>query len=401
MKSYTNPKLLKRLSSNEYLEEDEEDDDDEDINFDECGINEDYELEETTVDEDTADYLKSLGVDPNEVTIYKKKAKMANRENEADKVAHTQWLKRGPNTYIPTDNSKTVKSVEPGVYDINYSEQIGFYLFKKHLNLDELIELPDPAGKEVLEGIKHFWTREDKFKEYGYSFRRGVLMYGIPGAGKSSIINLMCKHLIEEHKGVVFSINSHDSLKSYQKFTSEIFRVIQPKTHIITVIEDLDGLCQNKETETVLLNVLDGLEQLDRVVYIGTTNYVSRLSDRIKNRPNRFDIRIEVKPPSAAARKMYFEHKLKADDLERIDLDMWVKQTSGMTMAHLGEVIKSTAVLGNTFESTIERLKGMYEPIKDTDYESEFSQKIGFKKVLTEDIPISAPKRVGFGSYKS
>ena len=43
-----------------------------------------------------------------------------------DRVAYTQWLKRGPGTYIPTDNAETVKEVEAGVYNIRYTEQMGF-----------------------------------------------------------------------------------------------------------------------------------------------------------------------------------------------------------------------------------------------------------------------------------
>ena len=296
-----------------------------------------------------------------------------------NRLKYSQWLKRGTNTYYPTDNSITQAKVEPGVYNIKYNQETGYYLFKKDLNLDELIDLPAPEGKEAIDGIETFWDRENKFKEYGYAYKRGIMLYGIPGGGKSSIINLLCSKLIKEKEGVIFTINSHDDLNFYLNFIPEIYRMIEPKTPLITVIEDIDGLCQDKETESRILNVLDGMEQLQNIVYIATTNYTERLSERMLNRPNRFDIRIEVKSPNTECRRMYFEKKLKPTDLENIDLDNWVKQTEGMTMAHLGEIIKSVVILGGSFEKTIERLGGMKKIPQSRDYNSEFNQKIGFK----------------------
>jgi len=295
-----------------------------------------------------------------------------------NRVVYTQWLKRGTNTFLPTDNAVTVPKIESGVYNIRFSDQMGFYLVKKDLNLDELINLPNPDGRKVLSGIQKFWERKDKFKEYGYSYKRGILLYGIPGGGKTSIINLLCKELVDNMQGVVFTITDEQDLTLYKNFMSEIYRVVEPDRPIITIIEDIDGLCQHKETETKLLNVLDGIEQLENVVYLATTNYTERLSERMLNRPNRFDMRIEVKSPNDECRKMYLEHKLKEADLKEIDLQHWIDQTKGMTMAHLGEVIKSVLILGNTFEDTIANLHDLKQKPVSRNYDAEFASKIGF-----------------------
>lgn len=297
-----------------------------------------------------------------------------------NRVAYTQWLKRGTNTFLPTDNSVTVSRVESGVYHIRFDERMGYYMVKKDLSLDELIRLPNPDGDKILNGIKTFWQRKDKFKEYGYSYKRGILLYGVPGGGKTSIINLLCKELVDNMDGVVFTISSEEDLNNYKNFMGEIYRAIEPDRPLITIIEDIDGLCQHKETETKLLNVLDGIEQLDNVVYLATTNYTERLSERILNRPNRFDMRIEVRSPNDECRRMYLQHKLKEHDLKDIDLEDWVTQTKGMSMAHLGEVIKSVLILGNTFDDTVKNLKGLKELPNSRNYDAEFSAKIGFGK---------------------
>ena len=297
-----------------------------------------------------------------------------------NKVMHTQWLKRGINTFLPTDNAITQATIDAGVYNIRYTTDTGYYLVKRDMNLDELIKMPNEEGNKVLEGIKNFWGKKDKFKEYGYAYKRGILLYGIPGGGKTSIINLLCKDLVEKMNGVVFSLSSDTDLTLYRTFMPEIYRVIEPTRPIICVIEDIDGLCQDKSVETTLLNVLDGIEQLENVVYIATTNYTERLSERILNRPNRFDIRMEVKSPNDECRKMYFEHKIGKEDLEGIDISEWVDKTRGMSMAHLGEVIKSVLILGNTFEETIANLNQMKIIPISRNYDSEFGNKVGFTK---------------------
>ena len=185
-----------------------------------------------------------------------------------EKVSYTQWLKRGTSTFIPTDNARTVTEIEAGVYNLRYTDNVGFYLYKKDLKLDELCNLKSKEGKEVMKSIRQFWSRRDKFKEYGYVYKRGILLYGPPGSGKTSIINLLCRELIEKKNGVVFILNTARDLRVYRDYISEIFRVIEPDRPIITIIEDIDGLCQHEETETTLINILDGIEQLENVVYL-------------------------------------------------------------------------------------------------------------------------------------
>jgi len=303
---------------------------------------------------------------------------MAEKNQTEEKVQYSQWMKRGSNTFIPTDNSKTQKRLDAGVYNLRASDAIGIYLHKKTLNLDEIIKLPSKEADEVLDGIQTFWKRKAKFDEYGFTYKRGVLLYGVAGGGKTTIINQLCKYLVDELDGVVFYISQTGELGLYYTFTGEILRIIEPDRPVITVFEDIDGLCSYKENETTLLNILDGVNQMANVVHVATTNFISHLNERIVNRPSRFDLRVEVKYPSAEARKIYFEHKLKADDLSAIGIDKWVNATEEMTMAHLAELIKCVAILGNDFDMTVERLKQMKQLPHESEYNKETKSSVGF-----------------------
>lgn len=297
---------------------------------------------------------------------------------QTEKVNYSQWLKRGANIFIPTDNSKTQTTLDPGVYNMRVAEGIGVYLFKKKLNLDEIVNLPMVAGKEVLAGVEKFWQRKEKFLEYGFTYKRGVLLYGKPGNGKSVLINILSKQLVEEMKGIVIYLPSAAELDLYYKFSSEILRIIEPDRRLIVVMEDIDGMVAYKDNETTLLNILDGVNQLDNVVYIATTNYPERMSDRILNRPSRFDLRVEVTSPNEECRRIYFQEKLKEHDLREIDLDEWVRETADMSMAHLGELIKSVIIIGNDFKQTIETLKGMKNLPCSADFDKDTKKGVGF-----------------------
>ena len=304
------------------------------------------------------------------------------------KIEYSQWLQRGPNTFIPTDNAKTVGRVEPGVYNLRMSNSVGFYLFKKELHLDELIVLPSEAEQQVLESITKFWERKEKFKEYGFIYKRGVLLYGPPGTGKTSLINIITDRMIKEHNGVIFVIQSPSDLDLYSQFIPEVFRTIEPNRPILTVIEDIDCFCTGGSTETALINVLDGIEQMDNVIYLATTNYTEKLPARIINRPNRFDRRIKIGYPSPEVRKAYMLKKLKATDIETINksknpISVWVSETEGMTLSHIGELIKSVVILDNSFDETIKILRELKEIPVSAHYNKENAdmEGIGFKRM--------------------
>ena len=185
-------------------------------------------------------------------------------------------------------------------------------------------------------------------------------MYGEPGCGKSGIIQLISQKLIERN-GIVINIKDEEDV---DKFTSFIgtFRKIEPNRPLVVLLEDIDSIAsENRYQTSRLLNILDGVKQIEGVVYIATTNYPEKLQERITNRPSRFDRRYKVETPNEEIRKAYIKHKLNEEDLKNIDIDDWVKKTEGMSLSHLKEVVVSVIVMGRTFEETMNNLEELAE----------------------------------------
>lgn len=293
-----------------------------------------------------------------------------------EKTYYKEWWETRPNEFIPTPTIITKPLLPPGSYILKWNYQEHYPIFiRRPVKLDELLMLPDPTFNSIITDIQYFWNHQTKFDEYKYAYKRGILLYGPPGSGKTSLIALLSNDIISRG-GIVINIKDTADLQIYSDSVGKVFRNIQPSTPILTIMEDLDGLAQGKETETLLLNILDGVYQLDNIVYLACTNYPEKLEDRILNRPSRFDKRYLIDLPSDEVRRFYLERKIHPSDLEQLDIEDIVKQTDGLSIAHLGEFVKSTFIFGKTVEESIQNLKEMGTFISSTKFKGK--KKTGF-----------------------
>ena len=284
---------------------------------------------------------------------------------------YCEWIKAPNNIFIPTSKITTTTKLDKGIYNIGWNNTYDCHEFiKDKLNLDELLYLPNPVFEEVLNDIEYFWDNEDKFIKYGFTYKRGILLFGEAGCGKTSLTALLSNIVINKKNGLVFSIKNSLDLENYNIAIPKYLRAIESNTPILTLFEDLDGLLAFKESETRLLNILDGFSQSRNIVNIGCTNYPENLKDRILNRPSRFDKRYYIGLPDATVRKFYLLHKIKEEDLLNINIDELVLKTEGLTIAHLGEFIKSVFIFGKNTNESIDQLKNMKEFISSTKFEA-------------------------------
>jgi Cdc6-like AAA superfamily ATPase len=274
-----------------------------------------------------------------------------------DNQKYTQWAIHSGGKFTPT--LATTPILNPGYYEVGSDSQIGYYLERKDVNTDELYQLPSAELMDILEDIEKFWKRKDKYKEYNFVHKRGILLYGAPGCGKSATIQLCTKYLTESMGGIVINVTNGDQVEWYSKIINKL-RQIEPDRPLVVIFEDIDAIAsEGNWTTSMILNLLDGIKQIDNVVYIATTNHPEKLEDRITNRPSRFDRRYEIELPNTEVRTAYIENKLSEEDLKKINIEMWVKESDGFSLAHMRELVISVITMDNSFEDTIARLKGM------------------------------------------
>lgn len=278
--------------------------------------------------------------------------------------------------------SNTFDKLESGYYSLGYSDQLGMYFEKNEIHLNKLYRLPNKATDVILKDISKFWTLEDKYKKYNRVFRRNYLLYSAPGTGKTSLINIMCQDLIEQYNGIVISLNTSEEIRMFVNAIKRI-RKIEPDRKIIAIIEDIDNFIgyegQRSNLDTYLLNILDGNMKTNGVVTIATTNYIEKLEARYKNRPSRFNKVVEFPLPNEESREMFIKNSILPEDLQRIDLQMWVKRTEGFTIDHINELIQLVLVFDEDEEESFKLITDMvtnYNQLKNAT--SVNKKKIGF-----------------------
>lgn len=228
----------------------------------------------------------------------------------------------------------------------------GPILIKQRVETDTLLELPDDAGASIISEFEQFWQIGAKFRERGFLHKRGFLLWGPPGSGKTSTVQLLVKRLVEEQDGIVLLLDSPHAAA----LCLQMARKIEPKRPMIAIMEDFDALVR-KFGENEYLALLDGEAQVDNIVFLGTTNYPEFLDKRFVDRPSRFDTIRYIGMPSAAARKLYLQTK--EPSLEGKDLEAWVAHSEGFSVAHLKEMIIAVKCFEQPLEVVVKRLEEM------------------------------------------
>ena len=258
-----------------------------------------------------------------------------------------------------TDNeywrgTKTIRELPAGLYRCSGSPTTGPTLVKQRLCADETLVLPDTVQHALLSEFEAFWERKDWFTDRGFLHKRGIFLYGPPGSGKTSAIQLLVRELVEQKDGIVMLVE-HPRLAGE---CLQMVREIEPTRPMIAILEDLDALVEDY-CENEYLALLDGETRVDNIVFVATSNYPEKLDPRFTDRPSRFDVFYLMDMPGERCRDTYL--KQKEPSLTRQERRRWVKETEGLSIAHLKEVIVSVRCLGQDFDETMQRLKGMKE----------------------------------------
>ena len=205
-------------------------------------------------------------------------------ENDSEKIEKdfkaTSWAEVGNNIYRSV--GKTTSVLSSGAWRAAVGRD-GPMFIKQNVVTDDLLLTPDSLENEIFGEIQTFWTKSENFKKLGFLHRRGIILHGPPGTGKTSLIHLIAQKTLA-NDGMVFYIGDPDDAKTCLKH----FRAIEPTRPIICIYEEIESLI-NCYGESSILSLLDGEDQINHCVNIATTNFLKKLDGRITNRPKRFD----------------------------------------------------------------------------------------------------------------
>jgi SpoVK/Ycf46/Vps4 family AAA+-type ATPase len=166
----------------------------------------------------------------------------------------------------------------------------------------------DPRAVSLLKNdFESFFERESWFREKQLPFRRGYLLHGPPGNGKTTAIRaMMSSRGLSAYTMRLFAKDQED------RELEELFDKALSNRPALVVFEDLDrafpktGQTRSGISVQQLLNCLDGVATGEGIIVVATANEPAVLDPAILRRPGRFDRVVHYPNPSSDLRQEYF-----------------------------------------------------------------------------------------------
>jgi transitional endoplasmic reticulum ATPase len=163
----------------------------------------------------------------------------------------------------------------------------------------------EQVKQELREAVEWPIKHPEAFKRMGIKPPKGILLYGPPGCGKT----LLAKAVATESEANFITIKGPEIFSKWvgesEKAIREIFRKARQAAPCIVYFDEIDaiapirglGFGDSVVTERVitqLLTEMDGIESLENVVVMASTNRPDMLDPALL-RPGRFD-RVDLRP---------------------------------------------------------------------------------------------------------
>jgi proteasome regulatory subunit len=282
-----------------------------------------------------------------------------------------------PNSRVAINNSLTIVRILDRSVDVR-------------AKVMELVEAPDVSYEqvgglesqiqEIRETVELPLTNPAIFQDIGIEPPRGVLLYGLPGTGKT----MLAKAVARESRATFVHMSGSELVHKFigegAQLVRDIFQMAREKAPSIIFIDEIDavgsirthdgttGSAEVNRTMMQLLAEMDGFRTRGDIKIIAATNRIDILDPALL-RPGRFDRIIEIPMPSAEGRLRILEiHSRKMRKDEDVDLQEIAKTTEEASGADLKAVVVeagmnalrrgASSVARSDFETAIRKVLG-------------------------------------------
>lgn len=235
-----------------------------------------------------------------------------------------------------------------------WQKDAGLWDGMQKANWDDVILPPDLKG--AFRGdVMSFFKNKRTYDDLGIAWKRGIIMYGPPGNGKTISLKATMKELyysLDVPPTPTLYVRSLQSWNGEQDALRTIFEKARSVAPCMLVFEDLDSLI-NPQNRSYFLNQMDGLDDNNGILAVGTTNHLDELDPGIVARPSRFDRKYEFGLPGTGegGRPAYVQYwRKKLENRPGIQfpeslVDKIVDMTDGFSFAYMKEAFVSTLLL--------------------------------------------------------
>ena len=285
-----------------------------------------------------------------------------------------------------------VVSLSPGELGMGPQTLVQFHSLAK-VERDDVV-LPPGLLDRIERHTMIFARHAERLLAAGRALKRGLLLYGAPGTGKTLTVNYLAGQMPD--RTVILTTGRGMGL------TRQVAQMARSLAPSMVVLEDVDLIAEHRGQPFMptgpllfeLLNEMDGLRNDCDVIFMLTTNRPDILEPALAARPGRIDLAVELPLPDADGRRRLLELYGRGLQLEEVDLDGVVQRTDGVSPAYIKELLRKATLL-----SAEENAPGVAQRHLDaaTDELAEggrlAERLVGFRP---EETPAPVPQRPGW-----
>lgn len=211
---------------------------------------------------------------------------------------------------------------------------------------DDLI-VPDDIKTYLKDNVAGFVEKLELYRQFGLKTKKGVLFSGPPGNGKT----LASKVLASVVDCTFLWVTSRDLTDPAK--VREVFRMARDLAPTILLFEDADLYVEDRKTGNrsavmgEIFNQLDGVEELENVLTVMTTNFPEKMERALIDRPGRFDKELRFECPDknlALLMVKRFTQKYQLKDFTNVHWESIGTMLAGLSGAHVYEAVKRAVI---------------------------------------------------------
>lgn len=208
----------------------------------------------------------------------------------------------------------------------------------------DTIVLPEKVTQAIRIHVQGFLDNCSHLKGFGVKPRRGLILAGPPGTGKTHLGKILANTL-----GVSFIWVTPRHIRDARSFKA-ILSVARFMSPTVVFLEDLDLFGEGRERGGgmglgELMNQLDGGVENDGIITIATTNRLAVVEAALRNRPGRFDRVVTLDAMEEGGRRELLVQLLEKAEVAETDLAYLVEKSKGYTGAQVQELVNTLYLL--------------------------------------------------------
>lgn len=235
------------------------------------------------------------------------------------------------------------------VFDYGYWQKDASLWATMNKSSWENVILDKNMKSDLISNVLRFFNSQDVYARLRVPWKRGIIFHGPPGNGKTISIKATM-HTLYNRSSPIPTLYVK-SLSGYGEYAlSAIFEKARAEAPCYLVFEDLDSLVTD-DLRSYFLNEIDGLQENDGILMVGSTNHLERLNPGIAKRPSRFDRKFFFPDPSFPQRAQYCEYwRQKLVDNDDIEFPVALVKaianiTDGFSFAYIQEAFVASLLL--------------------------------------------------------